>query len=146
VTAANAGAHAVTAKVCDQFNDCAEQSFTVVVNQVPVVDAGVPAQTCTQYQPCSFSLPANAFNDPDGEDLTMTVAETAPTPGALTGVTTPLAFVDPTFTTGGATHYSTAGSYTYSVTGTDKNGASDTTTFTVTVVANSAPVNGALTN
>lgn len=40
---ADAGSHAITAKACDIWGACVEQSFTVIVNQVPVLDAGMAA-------------------------------------------------------------------------------------------------------
>ena len=104
------------------------------------------AQTCTQYHSCTFPLPVDVFSDPDAEDLTITVAETAPTPGVVDAASTPFRFNGTDFFSVAPNHFATAAAYTYELTATDQNGATITTTYTLTVNANAAPVNGALAN
>jgi len=45
-TAANAGDHAVSMETCDTWNVCTVKSFVLRINQVPVVDQGIPDVTC----------------------------------------------------------------------------------------------------
>lgn len=54
ITAAQAGNWSVAMKVCDTWNACSVSSYVLWINQVPVINAGIPAVTCIQGHACTY--------------------------------------------------------------------------------------------
>jgi len=104
-------------------------SFTITVtavNDSPVVDAGIPDQTATENVQFTFTIPSDAFSDPDPNDkLALTV----------TNLPDGLSF-DPTSNTiSGVPTASGTGENTVSVTAADPSQATASTSFKLTVKA-----------
>ncbi|MDZ7360218.1 MAG: FG-GAP-like repeat-containing protein [candidate division KSB1 bacterium] len=110
----------------------AEQSFTVPPNRVPVVANVIPNPTLSVSGP-AFTRDLNAspavFNDPDGDVLTYT-ANSSATNIATASISGSILTVTPI----------AGGSATITVTANDGRGGTVSTTFTVTVTTNRAPV------
>ncbi|MEM6549717.1 MAG: putative Ig domain-containing protein, partial [Pseudomonadota bacterium] len=106
------------------------QAYTEgATNNAPVVDQGIANQSGTQNAPFSFTIPANAFSDPDGDDLDLSFAGPAwlsfdPVLNVLSG--TPGAF--------------DAGANLVTITATDREAVVNTN-FTINVIdVNDAPI------
>ena len=115
-----------------QFADATVQ---LPVNQAPVVAAGIADQAINEDTALSFSVPADAFSDPDGDTLifTATLADGSPLPGWLT-------FDAATQTFSGTPPQDYNGAIALKVSASDgEYSVSDDFTFTVKAV-NDAPV------
>ncbi|MFD2570006.1 putative Ig domain-containing protein [Spirosoma soli] len=88
-------------------------------NRAPVVNAGIPDQTTKVGVAFDYTLPQNAFSDPDGDELLYAVSQL---PAGLT-------FSSRRF--GGTAQ--TEGTYPITVTAFDNNGGSVSTTFNIIV-------------
>lgn len=93
----------------------------VRINQAPVVANSIPAQTATIRQAYTFTLPTNAFSDPDGTIASRTILPT----GLPAGLTASGATLSGTPTVDGP--------FILTAQGTDNDGATVTTTFTLNV-------------
>ncbi len=125
-TAAQVGVHAFTARVTDSGGRSASVSFNVTVvrvNHAPIL-AGQPDVTLATGSAFARTL---AADDADGDPLTYALV--AGPPGMTLGGTA-LAWTTP----------ATPGDYLVSVRVSDPDGASDTRSFTVNVVASLPPV------
>ena len=95
-------------------------------NQSPVVADPIPDSPAQREgELFTYVLPENAFTDPDGDELTITVN--------LGAAGEFLAYNEASRTIEGELVLGTAGTYTVTVTATDPNGASVTDEFTITV-------------
>ena len=102
------------------------------VNDDPTVDSGISNQSAVEGQLFNFAVPLNAFDDVDGDSLTLSAS----------GLPSWLSFDGTTFT--GTPDSGDVGTTSITVTATDGNGGTDaTTTFDLVVVAastNTPPV------
>ncbi|MEO5366453.1 MAG: FG-GAP-like repeat-containing protein, partial [Magnetococcus sp. WYHC-3] len=117
----------------------ASDDFTLTVsagNHAPVVDQGVSAQSATENQPLSLTLPANAFADADGDPLSysLTRADGSALPGWLS-------FDAATRTLTGTPGDADAGTLALRLAAADPSGASAAVVFQLVVAAvNDAPI------
>ena len=106
-------------------------------NQPPIVNAGIADQTTDEDAPFSFTVPADAFTDPDAGDILTYNASTA-SGGSLPNW---LAFDADTRTFSGTPDNNDVGAFDIAVTATDPTGESATDTFQVVVNnVNDAPM------
>ncbi|MEM7220376.1 MAG: putative Ig domain-containing protein [Pseudomonadota bacterium] len=128
------GVFSVTVTVTDTDNTPTSETFSITVNpnQSPSLTA-IPPQTAVENQELSIALSAN---DPDGP-LPIVLSETNALPGSAT--------IDDggsgtgTFRYTPAVGESAGGPYSVTITATDDDGATDTTSFTINVIPNEAP-------
>jgi len=140
------GTDTITYTISDGQGGTSTATVTITVapvNDAPVVDTPIPAQSGLDSAPVSFPVAGN-FTDLDGDTLSFTATGLPPgltisATGVISGMLTPGA------SQGGP---NADGIYTISVTASDGNGGTVTTTFTYTVT-NPAPTaanDSAITN
>ena len=120
------GISTITVTATDLNGGSVNSSFTVtVVNRVPTVNVGLASTSVFVGTEFSYSIPSNAFSDPDGGSLLYSVE----------GNPNWLSFNTPTLTFSGTpTDVTDIGITMITVTATDLNGGSVNSSFTVTVV------------
>ncbi|MBL6080118.1 putative Ig domain-containing protein, partial [Belnapia sp. T18] len=123
-----AGNYDLTVTATDTSDATASDTFTLVIapteadeNAAPVLAAAIADQTGQVGEALTFTLPSNAFTDPDGDALAFTFA------GLPQGVTYDAA----TRTLSGTP--TAAGTYELTVTATDTAGATATDTFNLVI-------------
>ncbi|WP_090122732.1 putative Ig domain-containing protein [Kosakonia arachidis] len=103
------------------------------VNDAPVLSGTLNAQTATQNSSFSFTVPENAFTDPDVGD-TLTLSATLADGSALPGW---LSFNPATRTFSGTPGTGDTGDLSIRITATDGNNVSVSTAFNLTIAASS---------
>ena len=68
----------VTATDAGSLSGSSTISVTVGSNSAPVVNLGISNQTAVQYQNWSFTIPSDAFSDPDNDTLSYRVENMIP--------------------------------------------------------------------
>ncbi|MEO0467331.1 MAG: putative Ig domain-containing protein, partial [Pseudomonadota bacterium] len=72
-----AGTYTITVTATDDDNNSVSQDYTVTklepFSSAPVVDVDIPDQSVADGEAYSFAIPANAFDDADGDTLEITV-------------------------------------------------------------------------
>ncbi|MEO0576441.1 MAG: putative Ig domain-containing protein, partial [Pseudomonadota bacterium] len=114
------------------------QDFTLQVlasNDAPVVVNAIAPRGVVEGNTVSFSVPSNAFSDPNGDALSYTATMGGVPVG--TGAASWITLANGVFTL--APDFLDAGSYTVNLTANDGRGGSVSTSFTVTVYNNNRP-------
>ncbi len=99
------------------------------LNESPQLDNPISNQAALAFVPFSFAIPADAFSDPDGEELltyTATLSDDSPLP-------TWLSFNDESLSFGGTASAGDAGTASVKVTVEDPNGATVSDIFDITI-------------
>ena len=125
------GTSTITVTADDGRGHTVSDSFTLTVgiaDQPPVVAHPLVDQSGTTYEAFTYVFASNSFTDPDGDTLTYTA----------TGVPSGISFNATTRTFSGTP--AAAGTSTITVTANDGHGGTVSDSFTLTVVANHAPV------
>ncbi len=119
-----------------EFSDGSVISYRELTNHAPVAEEPLSALTATQDQPFVFQIPATAFSDADGDQLTYHVS--------VSGYDTPpewLSFDPATLILSGTPGNDHVGAFTVEVSATDPFGATAGQSFSVTVEnVNDAPM------
>ena len=134
------GDHTVTVTATDDGipneSDTEMFTITVAVEGTPTVDQGISNQSATEDATFNFTIPSDAFADPDGAVSALTFAAKLADDSALPGW---LTFSTDQFS--GTPQESDAGMINIRVTATDANSKTVSTTFDLTVsTVNDAPV------
>jgi YD repeat-containing protein len=129
------GSWTVTITATDVAGVATGKAFVVTTpNVAPVVSATIPAQSAGRNQAWSYTIPAGTFSDANGDTLAYSVS----------GLPAGLNFNAATRVISGTP--TTLGGSTVTVTVTDGNGGTRSTTFTLSVVNNPPSYNGGLVN
>jgi PKD repeat protein len=124
-TYANNGTYTVTVKVTDKDGGSGSASFTITVENVPPKVTAAAAQTASEGSSSSFAV--GSFTDPGADDPWTVDVNWGDTSSETV-------FAHSAGSLGSLSHtYADNGSYTVTVKVTDKDGASDSATFLITV-------------
>ncbi len=107
-----------------------DDSFTITVasvNDAPTLQQKIANQTATENQPFSFTIPANTFNDVDGDTLTYSLATETVLPSGIT-------FDSATGTFSGTPSDTASGIYNLTVIASDSAGEKANDSFSLNVL------------
>jgi len=130
--------HTIAVRVTDSAGNTFDKNFTIIVtdiNETPTIGSAIANQNASAKNAFSYTVPANTFADPDGDNLTYsaTLANGSALP-------TWLSFNPSTRTFSGTPTNQDAGNIDIKVTATDGQGGNISDIFTLSITkVNSAP-------